>query len=314
MEWAACDGEVWLLQSLRSAADRRAAPVMRMPVDGLRVPGRPAAPGIGAGPLVACWPHETRAKECRGAIVLVNRPVAALAPLLFGARGVIARAGAASSHLAEVARSLGVPMVVGCHHEAVTGPYPAAGAWFATINGTTGEVVLARLVGFGIVAEVGALADRVHALLGDDLIEWAACDGEVWLLQSLRSAPDRRAGPVVPMPVDGLRVEGRPAAPGIGAGPLVACWPHETRAKDCRGAIVLVDRPVPALAPLLFGARGVIARAGAASSHLAEVARSLGVPMVVGCRHETVTGPRPAAGAWFATINGATGEVVLAPA
>jgi len=173
---------------------------------------------------------------------------------------------------------------------------------------------LARLVGSEIVAEVGALADRVHALLGDDLIEWAACDGEVWLLQSLRSAPDRRAGPVVPMPVDGLRVEGRPAAPGIGAGPLVACWPHETRAKDCRGAIVLVDRPVPALAPLLFGARGVIARAGAASSHLAEVARSLGVPMVVGCRHETVTGPRPAAGAWFATINGATGEVVLAPA
>ena len=118
----------------------------------------------------------------------------------------------------------------------------------------------------------------------------------------------------MPMPVDGLRVPGRPAAPGIGAGPLVACWPHETRAKDCRGAIVLVDRPVPALAPLLFGARGIIARAGAASSHLAEVARSLGVPMVVGCRHETVTGARPAAGAWFATINGATGEVVLAPA
>jgi len=173
---------------------------------------------------------------------------------------------------------------------------------------------LAGLAGAEVVAEVGALADRVYAELGDDVIEWAACGGKVWLFQSLRSAPDRRAGPVVPMPVDGLRVPGRPAAPGTAAGPLVACWPHETTAKDCRGAIVLVDRPVPALAPLLFGARGVIARAGAASSHLAEVARSLGVPMVVGCRHETVTGPRPAAGAWFATVNGATGEVVLAPA
>jgi phosphoenolpyruvate-protein kinase (PTS system EI component) len=74
---------------------------------------------------------------------------------------------------------------------------------------------------------------------------------------------------------------------------------------------VLVDRPVPALAPLLFGARGVITRAGSAGSHLAEVARSLRIPMVVGCRPETVTGPRTAAGAWFATINGATGEVVL---
>jgi signal transduction protein with GAF and PtsI domain len=77
---------------------------------------------------------------------------------------------------------------------------------------------------------------------------------------------------------------------------------------------VLVDRPVPALAPLLFGARGVIARTGAASSHLAEVARSLGVPMVTCCRPETVTGPAPAPGAWLATINGGTGEVVLAPA
>ena len=77
---------------------------------------------------------------------------------------------------------------------------------------------------------------------------------------------------------------------------------------------MLVDRPVPGLAPLLFGARGVIARAGAASSHLAEVARSLGVPMVIGCRPEAVTGPDPAAGAWFATINGGTGEVVLTPA
>ncbi|MBO0814712.1 MAG: hypothetical protein J2P30_06120, partial [Actinobacteria bacterium] len=55
---------------------------------------------------------------------------------------LLSRAGAASSHLAEVARSLGVPMVVGCHPETVTGPGPAAGTWFATIDGGTGEVAL----------------------------------------------------------------------------------------------------------------------------------------------------------------------------
>jgi phosphoenolpyruvate synthase/pyruvate phosphate dikinase len=165
-----------------------------------------------------------------------------------------------------------------------------------------------------VVAEVGALASRVRGELGDDLTEWAICGGEVWLLQAGRSAPENRGGAaVLPMPVDGLRVMGRPGVPGMAAGPLVACRPHWTGAKECRGAIVLVDRPVPGLAPLLFGARGVIARAGAASSHLAEVARSLGVPMVVGCRPETVTGPGLGTGAWFATINGATGEVVLAP-
>jgi hypothetical protein len=36
--------------------------------------------------------------------------------------------------------------------------------------------------------------------------------------------------------------------------------------------------------------------------------------MVIGCRPEAVTGPDPAAGAWFAAINGGTGEVVLTPA
>jgi phosphohistidine swiveling domain-containing protein len=136
----------------------------------------------------------------------------------------------------------------------------------------------------------------------------------VWLLQALRSETPPDSEPAAPLPVAGTRVPGRPAVPGTAAGSLVACRPHEPAARDCRGAIVLVDRPVPGLAPLLFGARGVISRTGAAGSHLAEVARSLGVPMVIGCRPEAVTGPDPAAGAWFATINGGTGDVVLTPA
>jgi len=170
---------------------------------------------------------------------------------------------------------------------------------------------LADLVGSATVADVAELAGRVYAELGDDVIEWAGCAGKVWLLQSLRSGTSAAGEPAAPLPVAGTRVPGRPAAPGTAAGPLVACAPHEPAARNCRGAIVLVDRPVPGLAPLLFGAQGVISRAGAASSHLAEVARSLGVPMVIGCRPEAVTGPGPAAGTWFATINGGTGEVVL---
>jgi phosphohistidine swiveling domain-containing protein len=205
---------------------------------------------------------------------------------------------------------------------------------------------LAALIGPQTVADVAGLARHVRAKLGDDVIEWAACGGEVWLLQSLRGTP--RAALIAPPRVPsappetlasedsvaslttaggagmaalaalirqrGTRVPAQPAAPGMAAGPLLACRPHETVGRDCRGAILLVDRPVPGLAPLLFGARGVISRSGAAGSHLAEVARSLGVPMVTGCHTETVTGPAPALGAWSAAINGSTGEVTLLPA
>jgi phosphoenolpyruvate-protein kinase (PTS system EI component) len=77
---------------------------------------------------------------------------------------------------------------------------------------------------------------------------------------------------------------------------------------------LLVDQPVPALAPLLFSARGIIARSGAAGSHLAGVARSLGVPMVIGCHPEQVTGPAAGDGTWLAAIDGSTGAVALLPA
>jgi phosphoenolpyruvate synthase/pyruvate phosphate dikinase len=172
---------------------------------------------------------------------------------------------------------------------------------------------LAELVGAAIVADVAGMAGRVYRELGDDVIEWAASDGQVWLLQSLRGAPGGGFGGAVAQG-GGVVVVGQAAAPGSATGALVACRPHDTTGRDCRDAILLVERPVPALAPLLFGARGVIARSGDAVCHLAEVARSLGVPMVTGCRVESVTGPDPAPGGWTATVNGATGEVVLNPA
>jgi pyruvate,water dikinase len=210
---------------------------------------------------------------------------------------------------------------------------------------------LTTLLGGELTAAVAALARRVWQLLAGDVIEWAAAGGRVWLLQALSSAPpaamtaaaagaaagqlgdELAAGllaAVTPagllgarewMPVlaatvlgRGERVTGRPAAPGTAAGRLLPCRPHERPAGDCGDAILLVDHPVPALAPLLFSARGIIARSGAAGSHLAEVARSLGVPMVVGCHPERVTGPAAGGdGAWLAAIDGSTGDVALLP-
>jgi phosphoenolpyruvate synthase/pyruvate phosphate dikinase len=202
------------------------------------------------------------------------------------------------------------------------------------------EGPLVDLAGAGLVLAVARLAEGIHRLLGDEAIEWAACGSDLWLLQS---GPGRHADPrpaAVPsttepsttgapgphlaarewMPALSARVQergrhlrGRPAVPGQAAGRLVVCRLHEPAPATCRDAVLLVDRPLPALAPLLFTARGVIARSGAAASHLAGVARSLAVPMVTGCHPETVTGGHPPGTPWLAAIDGGTGDVSLFP-
>jgi hypothetical protein len=210
---------------------------------------------------------------------------------------------------------------------------------------------LAGLLGAGLVAAVARLAAGVYWALGDTSIEWATGNGTVWLLQTAPAGPvpvlppepaaapaghattlggraTALAGPpglvyaareLMPLlaaavQAAGRRVAARPAAAGQAAGRLVPCRPHQRPAAGCRDAILLIDQPVPALAPLLFAARGVIARGGTAGAHLAEVARSLAVPMVTGCRAELVTGPAPAGDGWLAAIDGSTGDVALLPA
>jgi pyruvate,water dikinase len=198
---------------------------------------------------------------------------------------------------------------------------------------------LLGLLGRDLVISVARLAARVHRRLGDQAIEWAAGqDGQVWLLQA-------RPEPAQPEPADpgpppasagappgpdlaarermpllsaavrqhGRHLRGRPAVAGQAAGRLVPCRPHERPPAASRDAILLIERPRPALAPLLFTARGVLARSGAAGSHLAEVARSLSVPMVIGCHPETVTGTGPPGAPWLAAIDGTTGDVALFP-
>lgn len=206
---------------------------------------------------------------------------------------------------------------------------------------------LAELLGADLVAAVARLAAGVYWALGDTSIEWATDNGTVWLLQATPASPAPALPPVPAVPIipavpavggtgsrpgrdyaarelmpllaaavqaAGRHLAGRPAAAGQAAGRLVPCRPHQRPATHCRDAILLIDQPVPALAPLLFAARGVIARGGTASAHLAEVARSLAVPMVTGCRPELVTGPVPARDDWLAAIDGSTGAVALLPA
>ena len=108
----------------------------------------------------------------------------------------------------------------------------------------------------------------------------------------------------------GRQVPADPAVPGVAVGRLVRYGPHGPAAARHEGAILLVDRPLPAHAPLLLAARGVISRT-AADPYEGGAASGRGVPTVTGCRPELATGGEVADGSWLAAIDGATGEVAL---
>lgn len=184
--------------------------------------------------------------------------------------------------------------------------------------------------GHGLVHAVADLVTETARRLGDDRIEWASVGGQLVLLQSTTgqgapaaaerwSAGDTPAGGSLETAYEllgqaadrtermraerlayaavmehGERVTGVPAAPGIGAGPVVfvegvPTGPSPLPAGRTDGgaparAVLVAPRPLPHLAPLLWGASGLVTFGGSPASHLVEVARSLNLPAVVGCR------------------------------
>ncbi|MDQ7910352.1 PEP/pyruvate-binding domain-containing protein [Phytohabitans sp. ZYX-F-186] len=183
---------------------------------------------------------------------------------------------------------------------------------------STGETVVvekatAAAAGEATAAAVADLAWRAAELLGHDTVEWAVEDGTVHLLQSSR-------GPAAPAPTgpsatpDGLTVSGTAAVAGDAVGPLRYVRPHQT-VELTEPGILVVDRPVPALAPLLFGARGLVSVSGPAQCHLVEVARAIGVPVLTGVDVASVTGPLEQlnAGRRLAAIDGTRAVLVVQP-
>ena len=99
--------------------------------------------------------------------------------------------------------------------------------------------------------------------------------------------------------------------PGVAVGRLVHYRPDGGTGVRHEGAILLVDGPLPAQAPRLLAASGVISRTQA--DPYQPVNGGPGVPTVTGCRPEIATGRDAADGSWLAAIDGATGEVALLP-
>jgi phosphohistidine swiveling domain-containing protein len=126
-------------------------------------------------------------------------------------------------------------------------------------------------------AEFWALPADLGAVLDDRLAVLDA--GRRAHLAALRWEPARFSA----IQAVGDRLDGIGVADGFGCGPLVAA---ERAASDVGGLpprpVLVADYPLPQYAPLLMGAAGLVTRRGSEAAHLITVARSLGVPAVIG--------------------------------
>ena len=134
--------------------------------------------------------------------------------------------------------------------------------------------------------EITDLVLRLETHFGTPVdVEWAITnDGEVVVLQcrplAQSVAAERRSPPAgtPPVLVDG----GVNASPGTAAGPV-----HWVRrdgdALTCpKGAVLVLEQPLPRWAALLGRVAAVLAEEGGVAGHLATVARELGVPAILG--------------------------------
>jgi phosphoenolpyruvate synthase/pyruvate phosphate dikinase len=84
----------------------------------------------------------------------------------------------------------------------------------------------------------------------------------------------------------GQRVVGQSACSGVGAGLVVLVEGVPKEPSRIPRMVLVAPRPIPQLAPLLWGASALVTFGGSEAAHLVEVARSLGVPTVLGCAQE----------------------------
>jgi phosphohistidine swiveling domain-containing protein len=125
----------------------------------------------------------------------------------------------------------------------------------------------------------------------------------------LRSGPGRWE----PFVADVVRSGGRGSqavavSPGIGAGPLRPLRGLRTLGRPGPREVLVAPLPLPHLAPLLWHCAALVTTGGTSGAHLFEVARSLGVPAVIGADPDAIG----EAGALVA-VDGDTGIVSVLP-
>lgn len=86
----------------------------------------------------------------------------------------------------------------------------------------------------------------------------------------------------------GQLTNGAAAAPGLAAGRMCRITKPEDLDTFQSRDVIVANRPVPNLAPLLWDASAIITVGGSAAAHLFESARALAIPAICGVRMESI--------------------------
>ena len=159
----------------------------------------------------------------------------------------------------------------------------------------------------------GLSRDDVAGLISGAQSDVLAAD-QARIAQEARRRTLMRWEPVVHTAVlgTGQRVVGESACSGVGAGVVVFVEGLPKEPSRIPRMVLVAPRPIPQLAPLLWGAAALVTFGGSEAAHLVEVARSLGVPTVLGCSEEELLPLLSvASGLTLAAVDGGQGIVAV---
>lgn len=335
IEWAASDAGVVLLQAKRAA--RRPTVPAAVREEERATPTVAGEGAAGVARLVHAFAGDL-GEELMLPVLLAGVGPASTAPPLPGVSGkrppvTAAAAGSAWVAAQALARAL--------RARAWRGVEPAgrgAAEALATLRSGDIESALECLAGT-VPSSAEGLSGLLVAL--GSVVAWLRQEGAVWSAddvwamsaaevgQTLASAAPGTGGrrrrdarrrallrwePVIHTAVagTGAGVLGEAVSGGSGAGVAVVVRGLPTDIVPLPRMVVVAPHPIPQLAPLLWGACGLVTAGGSAAAHLVEVARSRGVPAVIGCDEARLFGlldgaaPHP-----LVAVDGDTGRVAI---
>lgn len=311
VEWAVVDDDVVLLQSTRSARPRRPdrRPRAHQGIDdpiALRIAvGAAWFPGLLGEELVLPWWLAADREVARPAAHPSAHPIEDLDAAVALADTLTEEAWADQGGTARARTAL--RRVRGHGRSSLS-----ALARLRPVSAAVGERLVGLVDGVAAAAVARSLTRTADAVWGHHPLQVRA-----WF-EGTASAPSPALGPGTWEPfVYATLMAARKATPGIAAAPGIGAGrvtvvrdPHAPPAAPGR-AVVVAPFPVPALAPMLWGAAGLVTLGGNPGAHLVEIARSLGVPAVVGVgKHGATLGEFSASHA-IAAVDGDGGGVVL---